>query len=388
MDIKDRIRQSLESRKTQFLEISHNIHSHPELAFLEFKAVGWLCDALKQAGYSVEEHACDLPTAFIARKGNGSLHIAICAEYDALPEMGHACGHNIIAAAALGAGIILADVIDDLDLTVSVIGTPAEEHGGGKILMLDRGGFDNIHAAMMIHPAPFDIVDPSIIAACDFDVIYKGKEAHASAFPEQGVNAGDALTIAQIAIGLLRQHIRPTDRIHGIITKGGDAPNVIPALTSARYIVRSKTLEELKEIREKVMHCFEAGALATGCEIEIIEKEKPYANMQHDADMALLYQNNAEKLGRTFPSLGVIKERFAGSTDMGNVSLAIPAIHPAIGIDSSTAVNHQPEFAAYCNSESADKAVLDGALAMAWTIVDIARNKQLRSRLIHINAKK
>ena len=189
----------------------------------------------------------NLPTAFTATAGSGPLHLAICAEYDCLPGIGHACGHNVIAAMALGAGIAAAQVADDVGLTVSVIGTPAEEVGdsGGKILLLERGAFAGVHAAMMTHPAPRDSLLPNIIAASMFDVYYTGKEAHASAFPHLGINAADALTIAQTAIGLLRQHIRPTDRIHGIVTKGGEAPNIIPAHTSAKYIVRGETLDAL-----------------------------------------------------------------------------------------------------------------------------------------------
>jgi amidohydrolase len=267
---------------------------------------------------------------------------------------------------------------------VSVIGTPAEEAGdtGGKILLLERGAFAGVHAAMMVHPAPLDIVRPSIIAASMFDVRYTGKEAHASAWPELGVNAADALTVAQTAIGLLRQHIRPGDRIHGIVTKGGDAPNIIPAETTARYIVRARTLGELDDIRTKVHRCFQAGALATGSTLEIIGGERPYSEMLHDLALADLYRRNAEALGRSFPDLGAAAERMAGSTDMGNVSLVIPSIHPMIGIDSLPAVNHQPEFTAHCVTEAADKALVDGALALAWTAVDLASDTALRERLL------
>ena len=188
--------------------------------------------------------------------------------------------------------------------------------------------------------------------------------------------------MAQTAIGLLRQHIRPTDRIHGIITKGGDAPNVIPDHTEAKYIVRSQTLDELKEVEEKVMHCFEAGALATGSKLELTAKSKPYAHMKHDHDIAVLYQHNAEALGRKFPHSDA-SNRFTVSTDMGNVSLVIPSIHPAIGINSAPAVNHQLEFTKCCITESADLAVMDGALAMAWTVIDITQDSKLKERLLN-----
>jgi metal-dependent amidase/aminoacylase/carboxypeptidase family protein len=239
-----------------------------------------------------------------------------------------------------------------------------------------------MHAAMMVHPAPFDLLTPRIIAASMFVVRYTGKEAHAAAFPEMGINAADALTVAQTAIGLLRQHILPTDRIHGIITKGGDAPNVVPARTAARYIVRSQTLAELERLRPRVYRCFEAGALATGSTLEIVGGDRPYSEMVHDHDLAVLFKDNAEVLGRSFPELDMPADRGVVSTDMGNVSLAMPSIHPMIGIDSFQASNHQKEFTAQCATESADKAVYDGALAMAWTAIDCARQAAIRNRLL------
>ncbi len=382
MGPKDRARQRLEAAKGLLLDLSHRIHANPEPAFQEHQAARWISEALGEAGFTVETGVCDLPTAFAARYGSGDLHVAICAEYDCLPGIGHACGHNIIAASAVGAGLAAAAVADDIGVTVRVLGTPAEEGGGGKILMLERGAFDGVHAAMMVHPAPIDVAEPPINAALQFEVRYEGKEAHASSYPERGINAADALTVAQVAIGLLRQHIRPTDRIHGIVTKGGDAPNVVPAHTSATYIVRARSLDELGEIKARVFRCFEAGALATGATMQIIEREQAYSELRSDRDLARFYKANAEALGRFFPDLGPALERFAGSTDMGNVSLALPAIHPMIGINSLPAVNHQPEFAAHCNTEVADKAVLDGALAMAWTIIDAATDAAVRQRLL------
>jgi amidohydrolase len=384
MDAKAGARERFTTVQDSLIALSHRIHANPELGFEEEKASTWIADLLADAGFTVQRGICDLPTAFIASAGNGPLHIGICAEYDCLPGIGHACGHNIIAAMAVGAGIAAAKVANDIGLTVSVIGTPAEEagDGGGKILLLERGGYKGMHAAMMVHPAPFDVVDPAIIACSMFEVRYTGKEAHASAFPERGINAADALTIAQTAIGLLRQHIRSTDRIHGIITNGGDAPNVIPAHTAAKYIVRAKTLADLDEIKAKVVRCFEAGALASGAKLDILGGQKPYAEHVTDPEIASLYQRNAEALGRVIRDLGPTRDRAAGSTDMGNVSLAMPSIHPFIGIDSLPAVNHQPEFTAHCAMPAADKAVLDGGLAMAWTAIDMATDANVRDRLL------
>jgi amidohydrolase len=372
--------ECFQAAREDLIELSHRIHGHPELGFEEEQASVWLAESLDHAGFAVRRGVCDMPTAFVAKKGTGPLHVAICAEYDCLPGIGHACGHNIIAAMAVGAALAAARVADEVGLTISVVGTPAEEVGNasGKILLLERGAFEGIDAAMMVHPAPFDMLAAKIIAASMFDVHYTGKESHASAFPELGINAADALTVAQTALGLLRQHIRSTDRIHGIVTNGGDAPNVVPAHTSAKYIIRSQTLDELADLRPRVHRCFEAGALATGATVRIAGGDKPYAEMRHDPIMAALYRRNAEALGRVFPPLGEWETRPTGSTDMGNISLAIPSIHPMIGIESLPAVNHQPEFAAHCVTEAADKALADGALAMAWTTIDLATEKNAR----------
>ncbi len=377
-------KEKLDSIRPALVELSHRIHSKPELGFEEEHASVWLSETLDGAGFRVEKGVAGLPTAFVARAGSGPLHIGICAEYDCLPGIGHACGHNLIAAMSAGAGIAAAKVADELGVTITVLGTPAEEVGNasGKIVMLEGGAFDGLHASMMVHPAPFDVSTMKLIAASMFDACYHGKEAHASAFPEQGINAADALTIAQMSLGLLRQHIRQSDRIHGIVTKGGDAPNIVPAHTSAKYIIRADTLAELEELRERVVRCFEAGALATGSRLEILGGDKPYANVIHDMEMAAIYERNAQAAGRKFADLGPMRDRVAASTDMGNVSHKIPSIHPAIGIDSLPASNHQPEFTAACITAAADQAIYDGALAMAWTIADLATSDQTRSRLM------
>jgi amidohydrolase len=391
MDAKAGARERFEAAEQGLIDLSHRIHAHPELGFEEERAAQWMCETMADAGFAVERGVCGMPTAFVARAGSGPLHIAICAEYDCLPGIGHACGHNIIAASSAGAAIAAAKVADDAGLTITLLGTPGEEicNAGGKILMLERGGFGGVHAAMMVHPAPVDVSAPQIIAAAMFDVIYTGKEAHASAFPELGINAADALTVAQTAIGLLRQHIRDTDRIHGIVTKGGDAPNIVPAHTAAKYMVRAQTLGKLDTLIPKVHRCFEAGAIATGCKYEIAGGDKPYAEMKHDHDIVSIYRRNAEALGRSFldpdpksPAAGRTPAMGAGSTDMGNVSLALPSIHPLIGINSIPAVNHQPEFTAACATPDADHAIVDSALAMAWTAIDMANDKALRDRLM------
>ncbi len=394
MDPKAGAREQFKQSERTLIDLSHRIHAHPELGFEEERAAAWLCETMADAGFSVERGICGMPTAFAARAGSGPLHLAICAEYDCLPGIGHACGHNLIAAMSAGAAIAAAKVADEVGLTITLLGTPAEEvcNGGGKILMLDRGGFRNVHAAMMVHPAPIDMSTPQMIAAAMFEVHYTGKEAHASAFPELGINAADAITVAQTAIGLLRQHLRDTDRIHGIVTKGGDAPNIIPAHTAMRYFARARSLDRLSDLLPRVHRCFEAGAIATGCKYEITSGDQPYAEMRHDYEIAAIYRRNAEALGRVFadPEPGVMARGGAsrvigaGSTDMGNVSLQTPSIHPLIGINSAPSVNHQPEFTAACATPDADRAVVDGALAMAWSAIDIATDPALRKRLIGV----
>jgi metal-dependent amidase/aminoacylase/carboxypeptidase family protein len=236
---------------------------------------------------------------------------------------------------------------------------------------------------MMAHPAPFDMAAPPFIAVCQFEARYTGKEAHASAFPELGVNAADALVVAQTAIGLLRQHIHQTDRVHGIVTHGGEAPNIVPAHTSAKYMVRARNVGALHEIRSRVLKCFEAGAIATGSRLEILGGDKPYAEVVSDKALAAIYQRNGEALGRRFIAPSADLSRAAASTDMGNVSLIYPTIHPIIGIDSLPAVNHQPEFTAACITPAADQALFDGSVAMAWTALDAAADPVLRARLMN-----
>jgi amidohydrolase len=353
------------------------VHAHPELKFEEIRSSAWTAGVLADAGLSVDAGICDLPTAFSCRIGSGSLHLAICAEYDALPGIGHACGHNIIAATAVGAGLALAPLVDDLDLQITIIGTPAEEGGGGKVFLLERGAFAGVHAAMMVHPAPFEDLTPRVSAVAHFGVSYEGRASHASAAPQLGINAADAFTVAQVAIGLLRQHLRTGDQVHGIVTHGGDAANIVPAQTEGLWMVRAPTIADLAVTRPRVERCFEAGAVATGSTLTIADVSPVYSHMDHNHDMVDLYRANALALGRTPDD----ENEMTFSTDMGNVSLEMPSIHPCIAIDSAGAVNHQPEFAGACVNPSADRAVLEGALALAWTAIDLATSP-MRSRLI------
>ena len=381
-ETKDSARRTIEGGLDGLVRLSHEIHDHPETAFEEDRAAAWTAEQLAGAGFRVSTGTSGMATAFSAETGSGPLVIALCAEYDALPGVGHACGHNIIAAAAVGAGIGLAGLADDLGLTVRVLGTPAEEGGGGKITMLDDGVFDDVHAAMMIHPWPADRLQGTCLAVSHFDVIFHGKTAHASAAPWEGANAGDAMALSQVALGLLRQQFRPGDQVHGIVTDGGQAANIIPDSVSGRFMCRSTSLAGLEVLEPRVMACFDAGALATGTTVERRDLAPAYSHMESDLTLLDLYRANAESLGRTFELDDEEAPRPTFSTDMANVSLAVPTIHPLVGIDAAGSVNHQPEFAAACVTPSADKAVRDGALAMAWTVIDAALSDATRDRLL------
>jgi amidohydrolase len=362
--------------------LSHSVHATPELCFDETRSAKSVADALRSGGLAVTEGVYELPTAFESRSGDGELVIAVCAEYDALPNVGHACGHNIIAASAVGAGLALAEVADQVGLQVRVLGTPAEEGGGGKIFMLERGAFEDVHAAMMIHPWPAERLTGACLAVAHFDVHFGGKEAHASAAPWEGVNALDAMTISQVALGLLRQQLPPGDQVHGVITEGGGAANVIPASVTGRFMVRSHTIDALGAAERRVRACFEAGAVATGCSVTYEELSPVYSHMEADSGLLAAYRRNAEALGRTFEADDADTPLPTFSTDMANVSLAVPTIHPLVGIESHGAVNHQHEFAAACITPSADAAVRDGAVALAWTAIDAATDPDIRRRLL------
>lgn len=366
------VQTAITSNADPLIALSHRLHAHPETGFQEERACRWLGEVLSSHGFAVEAGVCDLPTAFVATAGSGPVSVGICAEYDALPGIGHACGHNVIAAAAVAAGIGLAAVADDVGLTVKVIGTPAEENGGGKILMLDRGAFDGLAAAMMIHPAPRERLDPPVLARAQLSVVYEGRAAHASANPESGVNAADALTVAQVAIGLLRQHLPGDTRVHGIVTEGGQAANIVPARAAADYYIRARTLGELAEVERRVRACFEAGAIATGSRLAITSPSPAYSEFRHDPFLMDAYRRNALRLGRVFPEVTAADDRAAGSTDMANVSLAVPSIQPLVSIGSGSVGLHEAEFAEFAVGPAADRAIIEGGTAMAWTAVDLA----------------
>jgi amidohydrolase len=378
---KAEVQRRVERAAGDLVRLSHEIHAHPELAFEEQRASGWVASVLAEAGIPVQSGAAGLDTALTATVGGGPLTLGVCAEYDALPIIGHACGHNVIAAAAVGTALGLGGVAEDFGLTVRLLGTPAEEGGGGKIIMLERGAFDGVHGAMMVHPAPAESRQMQALARARFQASYQGRAAHASMFPEEGRNAADAMVVAQVALGLLRQHLGPGEQVHGIVTAAGDAPQVIPERSAATYLARAPRTERLDDLLRRVYACFEAGAVATQTDLEIGESSFRYAHFTPHAAMAESYVRNARALGRRFGRRAG-QRQFGGSTDMANVSQAMPAIHPLMGIDSAPAVNHQAGFAAACVRPPADRAVVQGAVAMAWTMLDLAADAEIRSSLL------
>lgn len=370
-EYKAALRSRVEESAEAVLAVSHRLHADPELGWHEVRSAELLAAQLEALDFTVERGVAGLPTAFVATRGNSANVVGLIAEYDALPGLGHACGHNIIAAATIGAASALAGDVDALGITLKVIGTPAEEGGGGKVLMLDAGIFDDLDLALMIHPGPVDSVMARPRAVAHFDIHYSGKAAHAGAYPHLGRNAADAFTVAQVAIGLLRQQLPDSVRVHGIVTKAGTAPNAIPDTATGSWYVRASTLEELDDVFARVTACFAAGALATGCEWAIRETSPRYAEFRNDPELVELFTANAAVLGRDMDPGELLPGGMnTASTDLGNVSQRIRAIHPYLGIDSLPAVNHQAEFAAASVTAAADRAVLDGATLLAQTIAD------------------
>jgi amidohydrolase len=369
--LKQRAVEGVDARLDALLSISRQLHANPETAWQEYASSAFLANELEDRGFAVERGASGLPTAFVAEYGKGAVTVGLVAEYDALPGLGHACGHNIIAAAAVGAAEALAGVAADLGIGIRVVGTPAEEGGGGKIPMLEAGYFDGLAFAMMVHPGPADAVYARPRAVSHFDVSYRGVASHAGAYPHLGRNAADAFTVAQVAIGLLRQQLAPSVRVHGIVTEAGTAPNAIPEVARGSWYVRADTLAEFDGVFERVRACFEAGALAAGCEWELIETSPRYAEFRNDEQLARLFAANAAALGRDMDLAETGPRGMAtASTDMGNVSQRVRAIHPYLGIGSLPAVNHQSAVAAAAVTPAADRTVRDGAVLLAQTAID------------------
>ncbi len=361
--------RTIDAADARLRELSLEIHSHPELGFEEHHAHHLLTAFLDAEGFEVERAAYAMPTAFRAVAGSGGPTLAVFCEYDALPEIGHACGHNLIAASGIAVGVALKAALPEGHGTVIVLGGPAEEGGGGKIFLLARGALEGVDAAMMLHPAPSDSAWANLIAIEQMHVRYHGRNAHAGAAPWIGVNALDALVLAYTSISAMRQQMRPTDRVHGIITEGGVKPNIIPDTAAAEYYIRARNMTELAELRAKVAGCFEGAATATGCTVDIKTAGEPYAEVVTNAVMAGAYCDNMAQFELVLPKGG--QGGIAGaSTDMGNISQAIPSIHPSFGIPTE-AVNHTSGFTASAATPEAHRRMLRASKALALTALDL-----------------
>ncbi len=369
-ELKDRVIAKVDELSGTLIDTSHQIWEHPELCFEESFAHDLLCNVIEDAGLTPQRGAYGLETAFEARVGTRGREVAVLCEYDALPGLGHACGHNVIAAAGLGAGLAAASVAESAGGRLRILGTPAEEGGGGKVLMAREGAFDGLDAAMMVHPADRDLPSMHTIAIHRLNVSYTGKESHAAAAPHLGRNALDAAVLGYMNVAALRQHIRPEERIHGVFTDGGDKANIVPARAAMTWYVRAANTATLDELKPRVLAALSAGAMATGTTMEHEWLDPAYEDMVDDGDILAAYAANAATLGRTLEdpeSDGPV----VGSTDMGNVSHLVPSIHPMIAVAPRGTSIHTAEFAVHAGSEAGDRAVLDGAKAMACTVVDL-----------------
>ena len=368
----------MDARAGELNEISHRIHENPELGFEEHFAHDLLAGAAEAAGLDVQRRAFGVDTAFAAFAGTSGPLVAFLCEYDALPGIGHACGHNIIAASGLGAGLAAAEVVEDLGGRLLILGTPAEEGGGGKLVLLEAGAFADVQAALMVHPAGLELAEMQTLAVQQLHARYRGRAAHAAASPDVGRNALDGAVLGYVAAAALRQHIGDDERLHGIFTEGGRKPNIVPAYAETNWYVRSPTLERLEALKERLAACLESGAPAAGVEVELDWKEDCFAEVRSNGPLVAAWRANAESLGRR-PEWPAPGRTVIGSTDMGNVSQQIPSIHPMIAVAPPEVAIHTEEFAACARSPRGDRGVIDGAKTLAAVAIEYWSDPTLRA---------
>jgi len=379
-ELKQRAVAKIDALSNELIRISSEIHCHPEVAFQEFKAATLISDTLSEYGFHVERGVGGLETAFRAEAQGkpGGPTIAILAEYDALPDIGHACGHNIIATAAIGAGIAVQSVIDRLAGTIAIIGTPAEEGGGGKIILLEHGVFDDVDAAMTVHPSCWNLVDGRSLASTRLKVEFTGKASHAAAAPEDGINALEAVILTFNNVNALRLHLRDDVRVHGIITHGGTASNIIPDFAAAVFSVRATERTVADQVLGRVIHCAEAAGMATGAQLSYSVKVG-YDEMIPNRVMANLFAENWRAIGveiDAHPS-----HEGMASTDMGNISHALPAIHPYVAIAPVGTAGHTVEFREAAISPAGHLGMLRAAKGLAMTAIDLLSNPALMQQV-------
>jgi len=373
MSYKNEFKSSLDSLYESLCDVSDWMYENPELGFQEFKTSKYLVDYIQNYSKPVNFPSHGLETAFDVTFGKEGPLSVICVEYDALPEIGHACGHNIIATASIGAGLGLKDIATKLGIRVKLLGTPAEEGGGGKIILINEGAFEDASCSMMIHPGYEDVVNPTFTTIEQYNVEFFGKDAHAAGAPDQGINALDAQIQLFVNASTYRQQMVQSNRMHGVISEGGFKPNIIPSYTSSEWYLRSLNEEGLNKLEQDFLNFVNAAAISTKCKSDVTSPDFRYKEILNNQTMYELFMNNCTEIGRDMPlqdpgNLGL------GSTDMGNISFAMPSIHPMISIEANGAVNHQPEFADATTTKSGHKAIFDGAYGMGATIIDLAEN--------------
>ncbi|MBU3143266.1 M20 family metallopeptidase [Clostridium sp. CF012] len=381
-DVKEFINIYIENIKPELIELSKKIHENPELAYEEYKASNWLKEFIEKKGYDVEKPIGNLETAFKSNitQGNNNYKYAILAEYDALPKLGHACGHNIISTSAVGAFLALGKAMEMFKISgdISIIGTPAEEGGGGKVELIKAGIFKDINASIMMHPTSgVSRIAGRCLAAHAFKVRYIGVPSHAASSPHRGVNALDAANIFFHSVACLRQQVTSDVRMHGVFTGEMETGATIPAISEIEYKIRAMEDSTLQDLRIKVLNCIQAGALATGCKVEI--EEKPgYKARIFDKYIGNLCRENLENLGEE------IIEGFPddfGSTDFGDVSQIMPTCNPYISLKPTRISNHTPEFRELAGSSPGEKALILAAKSMAHVIIDLLLNKSLENQI-------
>ena len=377
--IKQQVCSDIDSRSADLISISHEIHAHPELNFQERFAHDILTQYIADSKLQVDRSAFELETAFdVSVRGGSGPTVAVLCEYDALPGIGHACGHNIIAAAGLGAGVALSAVAELCGGNLRLMGTPAEEGGGGKVEMARKGAFKNIDAAMMIHPSDQDLARMNAIAIQQLFVRFEGLAAHAAVSPDRGKNALDAAVLGYMNVAAMRQHIRPTERVHGIFTKAGEKPNIVPREAEMDWYVRSDTIESLQPLKARITKCLEAGAMAADCTISFDWQKNTYADLVDNLPLLTSYVQNSAQMGRALTT-DFLPGTGGGSTDMGNLSYLVPSIHPMLQVAPRGVSLHSAQFAEFTTSKDADKAVLDGAKIMAMTAIDVWLSETLNA---------
>ena len=379
--MKQQVCVDIDSRSADLISISHEIHAHPELNFEEKFAHDILTQYIADSKLKVNRGAFELDTAFdVSVRGGDGPTVAVICEYDALPGIGHACGHNIIATAGLGAGVALSAVAELCGGNLRLMGTPAEEGGGGKVEMARKGAFKNIDAAMMIHPSDRDLARMNAIAIQQLFVRFAGLAAHAAVSPDKGKNALDAAVLGYMNVAAMRQHIRPTERVHGIFTKAGEKPNIVPREAEMDWYVRSDTIETLQPLKARIAKCLEAGAMAADCTISFDWQKNTYADLVDNLPLLTSYVQNSAQLGRDLTT-DLLPGTGGGSTDMGNLSYLVPSIHPMLQVAPHGVSLHSAQFAEFTASKDADKAILDGAKIMAMTAIDMWLSETLNSEV-------